>query len=99
MTLEKSAPPIANISGQCILAGELFDAIDEPWGRDHGNRWIAFSIDGKYCYPSDGSVIDADTGQKTSMRISASEKLVEVEFDGDQAVRVSGQMGGVYGGS
>lgn len=76
---------------------ELFDEIDQPWGRDHGNRWVAFSIDGKYCYPSDGSVVDAETGKKTSMRISPSEKLVEVEFRGNTAIRVSGQMGGVYG--
>jgi DNA-binding beta-propeller fold protein YncE len=76
---------------------ELFDAIDQPWSRDLGNRWVAFSIDGKYCYPSDGSVIDADSGKKTSMRISASEKLLEVQFRGNQATSVSGQMGGVYG--
>jgi hypothetical protein len=42
-------------------------------------------------------VIDAETGKKTSMRISPSEKLVEVEFRGGKATRVSGQMGGVYG--
>ncbi len=76
---------------------ELFDAIDEPWGKGHGNRWVAFSIDGRYCYPSDGLVIDAEAGVKTAMRISPSEKLVEVEFEDDAAVRVSGQMGGVYG--
>ena len=76
---------------------ELFDEIDKPWGRDHGNRWVAFSIDGKYCYPSDGLVVDAEAGEKTDMRISPSEKLVEVEFVGDTPVRVSGQMGGVYG--
>ncbi|MCZ6904246.1 MAG: hypothetical protein O7F56_01125, partial [Acidobacteria bacterium] len=76
---------------------ELFDAIDQPWGKDHGNRWVAFSIDGKYCYPSDGSMIDAEAGKKTTMRISPSEKLIEVEFRGNRAVRASGQMGGVYG--
>ena len=57
----------------------------------------SFPMDLKYCYPSDGSVIDADTGKKTSMRISACEKLLEVQFRGNQATRVSGQMGGVYG--
>ena len=75
---------------------ELFDKIDEPWLRDSGNRWVAFSIDGKFCYPSDGSVVDAETGKKTSMKISASEKLVEVEFRNDVAVKASGQQGGVY---
>ncbi|MCH7751739.1 MAG: hypothetical protein IH898_06240 [Planctomycetes bacterium] len=74
---------------------ELFDEIDQPWGRDSGNRWVAFSIDGKYCYPSDGLVVDAETHKKTSMRISPSEKLIEVEFRGKTATRVSGQMGGI----
>jgi len=36
-------------------------------------------------------------GKKTNIKIVPSEKLFEVESLGDQAVRVSGQMGGVYG--
>ncbi len=82
---------------------ELFDDIKKAWNRyktdeyGTGNRWVAFSIDGKYCYPSDGSVVDCEAGKKTSIKIAPSEKLFEVEFLGDQAVRVSGQMGGVYG--
>jgi DNA-binding beta-propeller fold protein YncE len=82
---------------------ELFDDIKKAWNRykqgeyGTGNRWVAFSIDGKYCYPSDGSVVDCDAGNKTNFKIVPSEKLFEVEFQGDQAVRVSGQMGGVYG--
>jgi hypothetical protein len=81
---------------------ELFDDIKTAWnkypdGKDSGNRWVAFSIDGRYCYPSDGSVVDCVKGKKTSMKIAPSEKLFEVESNGDQAVRVSGQMGGVYG--
>ena len=75
---------------------ELFDEIDQSWGKDHGNRWVAFSLDGRYCYPSDGLVVDADARKVTSMRISPSEKLIEVEFQGSTASRVSGQMGGVY---
>ncbi|MCZ6672824.1 MAG: hypothetical protein O7C75_07790 [Verrucomicrobia bacterium] len=75
---------------------ELFDEIDQPWSRDFGNRWVAFSLDGKYCYPSDGTVVDAEAGKKTSMWISPSEKLIEVELKGDTVNRVSGQMGGVY---
>ena len=62
-----------------------------------GQYGVAFSIDGRYCYPSDGSVVDCIEGKKTSMKISPSEKLVEVESRGEQAVRNSGQMGGVYG--
>lgn len=75
---------------------ELFNSIDEPWGKEHGNRWVAFSLDGKCCYPSDGMVIDAETGSRTELRITPSEKLIEVEFHGGVAKRVSGQMGGVY---
>jgi outer membrane protein assembly factor BamB len=76
---------------------ELFDEIDAPWNADSGLRWVAFSIDGKYCYPSDGSVVDCETGKKTAMKISASEKLLEVEFRSGKAVRNTGQQGGVYG--
>ena len=76
---------------------ELFDKIDEPWNAHSGLRWVAFSLDGKYCYPSDGSVVNCETGKKTSMNISPSEKLLEVEFRNGKAVRNSGQQGGVYG--
>lgn len=76
---------------------ELFDAFDEPWDLEGHNRWVAFSLDGSYCYPSEGSVVDAAAGKKTSMRISPSEKLIEIQFQGNQVARVGGQMGGVYG--
>lgn len=75
---------------------ELFDKIDEPWSPNLGNRWVAFSLDGKYCYPSDGSVVDCDTGKKSTMTIAPSEKLFEVEFRDGRAVRCTGQQGGVY---
>ena len=68
---------------------ELFDEIESAWNKDNGNRWVAFSIDGRYCYPSDGSVVDCIEGKKTSMKISPSEKLVEVESRGEQVVRMS----------
>jgi len=42
---------------------ELFDKIDEPWMAHSGNRWVSFSLDGKYCYPSSGEVVDCDTGK------------------------------------
>lgn len=76
---------------------ELFDKIDEPWNADTGRRWVAFSLDGKWCYPSDGSVVDCEAGKKTKMKISPSEKLLEVEFRDGKAVRNTGQQGGVYG--
>ena len=49
---------------------ELFDKIDEPWSADSGFRWVSFNLDGKYCYPSDGSVIDCDLGKKTAIKIA-----------------------------
>ena len=91
----KANPPQPKLKGHV----ELFDKIDEPWSADSGFRWVAFSIDGKYCYPSDGSVVDCETGKKTSMKISPSEKLLEVEFRNGKAVRNTGQQGGVYGSS
>ena len=57
----------------------LFDKIDRPWMADNGFRWIAFSLDGKYCYPSSGEVVDCDAGKKTAMKIAPSEKLVEAD--------------------
>jgi hypothetical protein len=42
-------------------------------------------------------VVDCETGKKTSMKISPSEKLLEVEFRNGKAVRNTGQQGGVYG--
>jgi hypothetical protein len=76
---------------------ELFDKIDEAWAMDTGNRWVAFSLDGRYCYPSDGSVVDCETGKKTAMKIAPSEKMLEVEFRNGKAIRNTGQQGGVYG--
>jgi DNA-binding beta-propeller fold protein YncE len=76
---------------------ELFDKIDQAWNWQTGLRWVAFSMDGKWCYPSDGSVVDCETGKKTTMKIAPSEKLLEVEFRDGKAVRNTGQQGGVYG--
>jgi hypothetical protein len=78
---------------------ELFDNIDEPWNAHSGNRWVSFSIDGKYCYSSEGSVVDCETGKKTAMKVAPSEKLLEVEFRNGKPVRCTGQQGGVYGQS
>jgi DNA-binding beta-propeller fold protein YncE len=56
-------------------------------------RWIAFSLDGRYAYPSTGSVIDAasrkivgalEDGQGAAIR---SEKLLEIDFSGGVPIR------------
>jgi DNA-binding beta-propeller fold protein YncE len=61
--------------------------------------WITFSIDGKYAYPSSGEVIDVKTRRilytlKDEFNNSvASEKMVEVQFDGKRPVRAGNQFG------
>jgi len=61
--------------------------------------WISFSMDGKYAYPSSGEVIDVKTRKilltlKDEFNNSvASEKMVEVQFKGDRAVRAGNQFG------
>jgi DNA-binding beta-propeller fold protein YncE len=54
--------------------------------KEHPNPgWISFSIDGKYAYPDGGAVIDTATKQ-IAARIPTSEKLVEVDFAGSEAI-------------
>jgi hypothetical protein len=74
----------------------LFTDITCPWTQG-AYRWVAFDIDGEYCYPSDGSVVDAEAKALVpGAHISPSEKLVEIDFEDGKPVRVSGQNGGVY---
>ena len=55
--------------------------------------WITFSIDGKYVYPSSGEVIDVKTRkiittlQDEFYNNVESEKMVEIDFASDKAVR------------
>jgi DNA-binding beta-propeller fold protein YncE len=61
--------------------------------------WISFSIDGKYVYPSSGEVIDSKTRkilttlQDEHHNNVASEKLVEIDFEGNKAVKAGDQFG------
>jgi DNA-binding beta-propeller fold protein YncE len=61
--------------------------------------WIAFSIDGRYAYPSTGDVIDVKThkivAELTDENGAAvqSEKLLEVDFDLKKPVRAGNQFG------
>ena len=61
--------------------------------------WILFSIDGKYAYPSSGEVIDVKTRKilltlKDEFNNSVgSEKMVEIDFDGNKPVRAGNQFG------
>lgn len=61
--------------------------------------WVTFSLDGKYAYPSSGEVIDVKT-RKTLLTLQdefynnvASEKMVEIHFDGNKAVKAGDQFG------
>ena len=61
--------------------------------------WITFTIDGQYAYPSTGDVIDvksrkivAELKDETGRPVQ-SEKLMEIDFQGGQPVRVGDQFG------
>jgi DNA-binding beta-propeller fold protein YncE len=54
---------------------------------NHRNGWITFGVDGKYCYPSSGDVIDTKT-KKIVAQVVESEKLLEIQFENGKAVRV-----------
>jgi len=66
--------------------------------------WITFSIDGKYVYPSSGEVIEAKTRkilttlQDEFHNSVASEKMVEVDFENNKAVKTGNQfaIGGLH---
>jgi len=61
--------------------------------------WITFSLDGKYAYPSSGEVIDVKTRKvlttlKDEFNNSvASEKMLELQFNGHKLVRAADQFG------
>jgi hypothetical protein len=61
--------------------------------------WISFSIDGKYAYPSSGEVIDVKTRrvltklQDEFYNNVASEKMVEIDFADNKAVKAGDQFG------
>ncbi|MGP0062275.1 MAG: YncE family protein [Isosphaeraceae bacterium] len=61
--------------------------------------WITFSIDGRLAYPSTGDVIDTRTRKIVAVlkdemgRDVQSEKMVEVDFQGDEPIRAGDQFG------
>ena len=61
--------------------------------------WVTFSIDGRLAYPSTGDVIDVATrrmvaGLKDEHGVDVqSEKLLEIDFVGDQPIRNGDQFG------
>jgi DNA-binding beta-propeller fold protein YncE len=61
--------------------------------------WINFSIDGKYTYPSSGEVIETGTRkiitvlQDEHHNNAASEKMLEIDFTNNKAVKAGDQFG------
>lgn len=61
--------------------------------------WISFTIDGQYAYPSTGDVVDVKTRKVvTELKDEAgrpvqSEKLLEIDFQSGQPIRVGDQFG------
>jgi DNA-binding beta-propeller fold protein YncE len=61
--------------------------------------WITISMDGKYVYPSSGEVIDSKTRKTITVLQDefhnnvASEKMVEIHFTGNKAVKAGDQFG------
>ncbi len=61
--------------------------------------WVTFTIDGRFAYPSSGEVIDTRTKKIVTAledekgRKVESEKLLEIDFQGDSVVRNGDQFG------
>jgi len=61
--------------------------------------WITFSIDGRYAYPSSGEVIEAKTRKILTVLQDefhnnvASEKMLEIDFEGNKPVKAGDQFG------
>lgn len=61
--------------------------------------WLTFSIDGKYVYPSSGEVIEVKTRkvlrtlQDEFYNNVASEKMLQIDFAGNKAIRAGDQFG------
>lgn len=61
-------------------------------------RWITFSIDGRYAYPSTGDVIDTHSGKVVATlqdehgTIVRSEKMIQIDFSGDSPIRAGHQI-------
>ena len=61
--------------------------------------WVTFTVDGDFAYPSTGEVIDVKTRKIVAQLKDEngapvqSEKMVEIDFDGDNPVRAGDQFG------
>jgi len=61
--------------------------------------WVNFSIDGRYAYPSSGEVIETKTRKIITVLQDefhnnvASEKMLEIDFEGNKPVKAADQFG------
>jgi DNA-binding beta-propeller fold protein YncE len=78
-----------------VLPPKPIDAIrlrDQP-------GWITFGLDGRFAYPSTGDVVEVKTRKIVAEltdeegRAVQSEKLLEIDFNGEQPVRAGDQFG------
>jgi hypothetical protein len=83
----------------------IFDAtVLPPKLRDHialrdQPGWVTFGLDGRFAYPSTGDVIEVKSRKTVAEltdeegRAVQSEKLLEIDFMGDQPMKVGDQFG------
>jgi hypothetical protein len=83
---------IFDLHGDQIRQAETIKVSDQP-------GWITFSLDGKYALPSTGEIIDARK-KKIIARLQdehnefvQSEKMVEIQFEGENPVKAGDQFG------
>lgn len=97
--------PLPDAAPRHVATVPLFTDISKPYYRaadqikgagDGYWRWVTFGIDGRWVYPANGAVVDAERRALTSMTVTASEKQLQVDFRGGVPVMVGGQNGGLY---
>ncbi len=72
------------------VAARTIDLLSQP-------RWISFGIDGRYAYASSGDVIDRASAKIIATlkdehgAVVRSEKMLEIDFSGDQPIRAGRQ--------
>jgi hypothetical protein len=97
--------PLPSAAPTHLASVPLFADVSKPYYRaaqdikgagDGYWRWLTFSSDGRWAYPANGAVVDAERRALTTMTITPSEKQLEVGFRSGAPVLVAGQNGGVY---
>ena len=99
------ASPLPGAAPKHLATVPLFTDVSKPYYRaakdikgagDGYWRWLTFSIDGRWAYPANGAVVDAERRALTPMTITASEKQLEVGFRRGVPIVVGAQNGGIY---